>query len=110
MAPFIKRPVQSSVLKNLQGIAFVDIGSAWAGLLPGGENSQAPNYIFPNGSTASGYNQPMVLQLNVPGSSGWCASFGLGMRTTLLGYYLRLDRTWNIEKQKMWLISMGTDF
>lgn len=104
---FIKRPVQSSVLKNLQAIGFIDVGSAWSGLIPNAE-SQSPNYIFP--ANQQGYNQPMILQLKVPGSSGWCAAGGLGLRTTLLGYFLRLDRTWNIERQKMWLISIGTDF
>jgi hypothetical protein len=107
---FIKRPVQSAVLKNLQVVGFADIGSAWAGFLPGNANNQAPTYVFPNAGTQPPYTQPIVLQLKIPASTGWCAAAGLGLRTTLLGYFLRLDRTWNIESQKMWLISIGTDF
>ena len=106
---FIKRPVQSSILKNLQLVGFVDAGSAWMGLLPNAENFNT-TYIYPNSSASSGGINNVLLELKVPGNTGLCLGYGLGLRTTLLGYFLRLDRTWNIEGQKMWMVSMGTDF
>lgn len=106
---FIKRPVQSSIVKNLQVTAFIDAGSAWEGLLPNAENFST-TYVFPNASTPPGGNNPITLAFKVPGNTGLCLGYGAGIRTTILGYYLRLDRSWNIERKKMWLVSLGTDF
>jgi hypothetical protein len=109
VSTFIKRPVQSAILKNLQVIAFADAGSAWTGLLPNADNF-TQNYVFPNSSsTTSGANN-VSLNLTVPGNTGLCLGYGLGIRTTLLGYFMRLDMAWNIEGGKMWMFSLGTDF
>ncbi len=34
------------------------------------------------------------------------------MRTTLLGYFVRVDAAWNIEgiRKPLWYLSFGTDF
>jgi hypothetical protein len=109
ISTFVKRPVQSSILKNLQVVGFADVGSAWSGLLPSAENFKT-TYVYPNQSSQPGTSTNVLLQLNVPGNTGLCLGYGLGLRTTLLGYFMRLDRAWNIDGQKMWMVSLGTDF
>src|SRR5690606_13716790 len=101
ISTFIRRPVQSAILKNLQVVAFADAGSAWTGLLPDTDNF-TQTYVFPNASSPSGGNNNVLLELKVPGNTGLCLGYGAGIRTTLLGYFLRLDRSWNIEGKKMW--------
>jgi hypothetical protein len=100
---FIRRPIQSSLLRNLQLVAFADIGSAWDGFLPTGDNNGRATYI------PGGPGNPS-LQLTVPQDIG--IGFGPGLRTMLFGYFVRLDAAWNIQMdpKPTWHFSIGTDF
>lgn len=112
LGTFLKRPVQSSILKNLQLIAFADAGSAWTGFVPNAENTER-NYVFPSpGSTTPGQFNNVSLVLTVPGSKQFGLGYGAGLRTTLLGYFMRLDAAWNIDgrTKPIWYFSLGTDF
>lgn len=106
LSTFMKRPVQSSFLKNLQLIAFLDAGSAWTGLFndPNGGN----NYIFPTPGTPGN----VIVTVSAPGVNGFAVGYGTGIRTMLLGYFLRVDAAWNAEglKKPRWYFSIGTDF
>jgi len=104
---FIKRPVQSGILKNMQLIAFTDIGSAWNGLIPNPDNN-SNTYTFPQPGTPGS----VVVKILVPYSSGFAVGYGAGLRTMLLGYFLRVDAAWNFEGQTkpIWYFSLGTDF
>lgn len=99
--------VQSSFLKNFQIVGFVDMGSAWEGLLPSEENLSR-NYYFrwPPGS-----NKPSVV-VYIPniGDSGLAIGYGGGIRAQLLGYYFRLDAARNLRKEWGLHFSIGTDF
>lgn len=113
LTTLLKRPIQSSILKNLQLIGFADAGSAWAGFLPNAANTTR-TYIFPqaNASTINQFNNA-TLTLTVPGSKAFGVGYGAGLRTTLLGYFMRLDAAWNIEgrtTKPIWYFSLGTDF
>jgi Tol biopolymer transport system component len=112
LGTFLKRPVQSSILKNLQLIGFADAGSAWTGFVPNAENT-ARTYVFPTPySTNPGQLNNVTLSLSVPGSKQFGLGYGAGLRTTLLGYFMRLDAAWNIDgrKKPIWYFSLGTDF
>lgn len=100
----VKRPIKSSLLQNLQLVGFADVGAAWNGLFPTGENMDRPIY-------AQSFNNPVTLVLDNPGN-GLAVGYGLGARTTLLGYFVRVDAAWNIEglRKPMWYFSFGTDF
>lgn len=100
----VKRPVKSALLQNLQLVGFADVGVAWNGLFPTGENMDRPIY-------AQSFNNPVSLILDNPGN-GVAVGYGLGMRTTLLGYFVRADAAWNIEgiRKPIWYLSFGTDF
>lgn len=111
-ATFLKRPVQSAFLRNLQFVAFLDAGGAWKGFLPDASNMDA-TYTYPRrGVVIPGQPTNVILTLTVPGSGGLAMGYGAGLRSTLLGYFLRMDCAWNIEgkPKPVVYLSIGTDF
>ena len=110
LTTFMKRPIQSAILKNLQVVAFMDAGSAWNGFLPDANSSSSP-YQFPSLGSASGLNN-VFLTLTVPNNGGLALGYGAGLRTSLFGYFIRFDAAWNIEGAKKPIIyfALGTDF
>lgn len=111
LTTFIKRPIQSSLLKNLQAVAFIDAGSAWNGFLPNADNT-ARNYVFSSVGAQPFTQNPIVLQVTVPNSAGLGVGYGAGLRTTVFGYFVRMDAAWNIDGgvKPIWYFSLGTDF
>lgn len=101
---FLKRPIQSSFIRNLQAIVFVDAGSAWNGFLPNADALQNNYYLNdPN----SGVSLSLVNQ-----TGGLGLGYGAGLRSTLFGYFVRFDAAWSIEgyKKPIYYFSIGTDF
>jgi len=107
VASFIKRPIQSALLRHLQLVPFVDVGSAWNGLLPNAENSSAKYSFGPDQQAPN-----VSVNMTVPGSGGLAMGYGTGLRTMVFSYFLRLDAAWNIEgrTKPIWYFSIGTDF
>ena len=110
LTTFLKRPIQSAILKNLQVVAFVDAGDAWKGFLPTGDNLSS-TYNYPTFGTPNSLNN-VFLTLTVPNSSGLALGYGGGLRTSLFGYFVRLDAAWNIDGSKKPIVyfAFGTDF
>jgi len=110
LTTFMNRPIQSSILKNLQFVAFMDAGDAWNGFLPNANNT-SNTYNYPQYASATGYNN-IYLSLTVPNSDGLALGYGAGLRTALLGYFLRFDAAWNIDgiKKPVIYFALGTDF
>ena len=80
-----KGPITSNFLKNLQLIAFTDVGSAWSG----------PNPFFGNNEEEY-IDKDFIIKYktyNVPLLTG----YGLGARTNLFGYYMRFDIAWGAK-------------
>ncbi len=109
MNTFVKRPVQSALLRNLQAVAFLDVGGAWKGFFPDA-NSMDASYTYRGSSTQPLYN--VTLNLTVPGSGGLAMGYGAGLRTSLFGYFVRMDCAWNIEgnPKPIVYVALGTDF
>lgn len=110
LSTFMKRPIQNTLLKNLQLVGFLDAGNAWNGLLPTKENTPR-YYTFPQFTTNTGYN-PVTVLLSPP-RTDLAVGYGAGLRTMVFGYFLRIDAAWNIEGLTMkpiWYFSLGTDF
>lgn len=99
--------IQSTILKNLQLVAFTDVGSAWEGVLPNSKDFDR-FYRVTYGQSAG---QPAI-QVNIPNfnENGICVGYGAGLRTMLFGYFTRLDYSRNIAGKTHWYISFGTDF
>lgn len=75
-------PIKSNFLRNFQAIAFADIGSVWSGQPP-----------FSNGRTISQtFGEDNAFQAEiVKFQNPWLGGFGWGLRTVLLGYYIKFD-------------------
>ncbi len=101
---FFKRQAKSPFLRNLQLVAFTDIGSAWKGLLPNGDNIKQNNIVNPG-------NSPVIVYLD-NATNDFGLGYGFGLRAKLLGYFIRTDFAWNIEGVKKPLIhlSLAADF
>lgn len=110
--PIIKylfgKRINSNFLKNLQIAGFYDIGSAWTGVSPfERENSLNTREVGSDESTFAAVVQDF--------KNPWLSGYGIGMRSTLLGYYLKLDLAWAIEDfiiadQPKFYLTFGYDF
>ncbi len=97
-------PVRSPLLNNLQLIQFFDLGTAWEGGL---ENIKRPTFT----STAPG---PITIFTKAGGIGPFIAGYGLGIRTSLLGYFVKVDRGWPMDsffgRKGIWYFGLGVDF
>ncbi len=86
---FLNRPIKSDFVRNFQVVGFGDIGTAWTGASPY-DSSQALNHrVFSYGNllkvTLYSQHDPLV------------GGFGFGLRSRVLGYFLRGDWAWGVE-------------
>nr|MCU0383914.1 hypothetical protein [Cyclobacteriaceae bacterium] len=107
--PFVKvlssSPISSSFLRNLQLTSFYDIGTSWSGRPPFSSGSSISNNVI---------NQP-PFKIEVKNYlNPWLFSYGFGMRSVVLGYYLKLDVAWPVinfeRKDPRFLLTLGYDF
>ena len=103
---FANRPINYKFIKDFQIVAFGDFGTAWTGWNPyNPSNSLYTSHIHDGNLDIS------VTEMKNP----WVGSIGAGLRTTLLGYFIRGDVAWGIEdghisKKPMYYISFSLDF
>ncbi|MBN1413891.1 MAG: hypothetical protein JW973_02220 [Bacteroidales bacterium] len=98
-------PMSNSFLENFQIVGFFDIGTAWSGATPWSGENAYDNDIIENGPitiTIDADRDPIV------------AGYGFGLRSQLLGYFIRLDWAWGIENYQLlpriFYFSMSLDF
>ena len=99
-------PIASNFLRNLQFISFFDIGSAWTGSSPfATENSVNTEILDPGGPFKA-----KIQNFKNP----WLSSYGFGVRTVLLGYYVKFDMAYPIEdliqQDPKFMLTLGYDF
>lgn len=102
---FIQRPIQSDFVRNFQIIGFGDIGTAWVGSNPYSDENTSNHRIISRKSITvilEDVNDPLV------------GGVGFGLRTTLLGYFVRADWAWGIQngefnKDKIFYLSLSLD-
>jgi len=75
-------PIKSNFLRNFQAIAFGDIGSVWTGQPPFSDG-RSITQTFGEGNAF----QAEIVKFQNP----WLGGFGWGLRTVLLGYYIKFD-------------------
>jgi len=109
--PFIKYfyrgPISSNFLRNMLLIGFYDIGSAWTGSSPlATVNSINTEIIKPENNPF----QAIIQNFRNP----FLQSYGFGLRTVLLGYYMKFDLAYPIEdgirKKPKFYATFGFDF
>lgn len=101
-------PISSNFLRNMQFIAFYDIGTSWSGKPPfSSENSVSYEEI--NTGPDKHFNIKIKNYLNP-----WLYSYGVGMRTVMLGYYMKFDVAWPVENYEVAKprlhVTLGFDF
>lgn len=101
----LNRPIRSDFVNNFQVIGFFDLGAAWYGTNPMSEDNTLNKNTYDNYPiTLTIYNQknPLV------------AGYGIGFRSRILGYFVRLDFSYGIDNMKVQkeitYISFTTDF
>ena len=100
-------PIYSNFFKNLQFTTFTDIGTAWTGVGPfarknGFNTSVIGGGALPFRATVTDFRNPFLI------------GYGLGARTTLLGYFIKYDIGWGLEnkevKAPISYVTLGYDF
>jgi hypothetical protein len=103
----LNHPVRSDFLNNFQVIGFADMGMAWNGLSPlSKENTEnVQDYLYEGTGivvTVINEKNPLV------------GGMGFGLRSRLLGYFVRLDFGWGIDnwivQKRIVGLSLTTDF
>lgn len=100
--------ITSNFFKNLQFVGFFDVGSAWTGPSPLNEENSLNTRTV--GAPQNPF-QAVVTDFKDP----FISSYGLGVRTMLLGYYAKLDVAWGIEnsivaEKPKFYVTFGNDF
>jgi hypothetical protein len=99
------RPIKSDFVRNFQVIGFGDIGTAWTGPDPYASDSPLNNETI--------VSQPFVVTLTKQ-KDPVVGGYGFGLRSRLLGYFLRADWAWGVEdrvvQDRMFYFSLGLDF
>lgn len=102
---FSPSPVTSPVLYNLQLVGFFDIGTAWTGESP---------YSEDNLYNIQDYYQPPVKIIIDNQKAPFVYGYGAGVRTKLLGYFIRADMAWGIDGDvklpRIFYLSLSLDF
>lgn len=101
-------PIASTFLRNFQLIGFYDVGSSWSnGKSPFTEQSSQNIEIIQDPGS------PFSAVINNFGNP-WLQSMGAGIRTVVMGYFVRLDLAYPIEAYRTpssrFLVSLGYDF
>ena len=100
-------PIYNNFFKNLQLNTFTDIGTAWTGVGPfarknGFNTSVIGGGTLPFQATVTDFRNPFLI------------GYGVGARTTLLGYFIKYDIGWGWEnkeiKTPISYITLGYDF
>src|SRR5690606_4975428 len=107
---FIKRPIRSKFIRNFQFIGFTDVGTAWNGLGPWGKENSINKEVITDGPTQS----PSIIVTVYRDINPIVAGYGFGLRTTMLGYFVRLDWAWGVEdnvstEKPMFYLSLSLD-
>jgi hypothetical protein len=102
---FYNGPVRSSFLANLQFIGFYDIGSAWTGVSPFSPDNSISIITVGDDSF-----EAEIQTFKNP----WLMGYGAGLRTVILGYFMKMDLAWPVEDNTVgspkFYFTLGHDF
>ncbi|MFC2111566.1 hypothetical protein ACFLQ5_03860, partial [Bacteroidota bacterium] len=102
---FSKKPIKSEFFNNFQIVGFGDVGTAWTGLNPYSDDNSLFTQIIDQ--------QPMYITINTQ-REPLVGGYGVGLRSKLLGYFIRADWAWGVEdgivQPSIFYISLSLDF
>jgi len=101
----INRPLKSDFFNNFQIIGFGDMGTAWTGSNPYSDKNALYTETYHQGPitvTVKTQQDPIVF------------GYGFGLRSRLLGYFIRADWAWGVEngivQPRVFYLSLGLDY
>jgi hypothetical protein len=102
----VNSTIKSEFIKNFQVVGFTDIGTAWEGLNPWNKDNPLFTDVIgrdPVTVTVEYFKNPIVF------------GYGIGMRTTLFGHFVRMDIAWGNDsgiktESPQFYFSFSTDF
>jgi hypothetical protein len=101
----MNRPLRSDFLTNFQVVAFGDIGTAWTGASPYSQDN------FLNTQTIQSGNLLIKIKNSKEPIVG---GYGLGIRSRILGYFIRVDYAWGVADGRvlkpLLYVSLSLDF
>ena len=102
---FYNGPIRSNFLSNLQLVGFFDIGSAWTGVSPFNRNNSI-SIVTVGDNTFEAEIQTF--------KNPWLMGYGAGLRSVILGYFMKFDLAWPIEDNTAgstkFYVTLGHDF
>jgi hypothetical protein len=101
------KPINNAFLRNFQLVQFFDLGTAWNGAYGG---LSRPIQTVQDANA----NPNLTVLLKAGGIGPFAGGYGFGVRSTLLGYFLRFDSGWEMNtffgNKPVLNVSMGVDF
>jgi hypothetical protein len=104
---FFNKPVNAAFLRNFQLVQFIDLGTALEG---SPKNIERPTIVYPPNSPSN----PVSVRQVAGGIGPLAGGYGFGARSTILGYFLKIDAAWQMNGlfrgKPVWYFAMGFDF
>lgn len=104
----INRPINNAFVRNFQVIQFFDLGTAWNGEY---NKLSRPSLTYPSDPNLPDFT---YLKSKAGGIGPFAGTYGFGVRSMLLGYFLRLDAGWEMGRffggKPILHFAMGVDF
>lgn len=106
LSTLLNKPINNAFLRNFQLVQFFDLGAAWNGAY---DKIERPFVIYSDPS-----NPAVRVKLKAGGIGPFAGGYGFGVRSTFLGYFLRLDAAWEMnvffKGKPVLYFAMGLDF
>ena len=103
---FFNKPINNAFLRNFMITQFIDLGSAWNGAY---NKIERPQVVYPPDGSS-----PVQVLIKAGGIGPFVGGYGFGVRSTLLGYFLKLDAGWPMDVffrgKPIMYFGMGVDF
>lgn len=107
---YFSRHIRSGFFRNFQLVGFFDVGTAWSGLNPLSDENPLNISNFPETGPP---NPPVSVRVKYF-RDPIVAGYGVGVRSVLFGYFIRLDYAWGVETRTTLdprlHLSLGVDF
>ena len=103
-ATLLNKPINNAFIRNFQLVQFIDLGTAWNGNYNG---ITRPSEVYDNGG-------PVTVKVDAGGLGPFAGGYGFGARSTLLGYFMKLDCGWPMKGvfkgRPILYFALGLDF
>ncbi|MEO8772299.1 MAG: hypothetical protein ABI402_19525 [Ferruginibacter sp.] len=105
VSTFFNKTINNPFLRDLQIVQFTDFGTAWNGSY---KKLRRPEITY--GSDLD----PVQVKIKAPGIGAFVGGYGFGVRTSLLGYFVKFDMSWPMNTvfggRPIKYLALGLDF